>query len=274
MTEKTADLHIHSFYSDGTMSPEEILEEAIQNNVGLLAITDHDMLIGSLELQELCRNQDIMYVSGVEIDSLEQGLNYHILGYGIDLEDKIFAEFISNNCRMLFDFNSILIKKMEKDYPKISFAEYQAYSYDCRKGGWKALHYLMEKGITTSLREGFAVYIKYDCYHNSVDFPSIRTACNYIHNAGGKAVLAHPGVSIIETDLTLFKMKLLEFIDYGLDGIECYYVTHSNEITQACLKLCEEGNLMITAGSDCHGAFGNAHVGDVNIPISRIKFDL
>ncbi|HWT73620.1 MAG TPA: PHP domain-containing protein [Mobilitalea sp.] len=271
MAEKTADLHIHSYYSDGTMSPKEILEEALQNNVGLIALTDHDMLDGSRELGELCRDADVTYLPGVELNTLEEGLNFHVLGYGMDINNEEFMDFVDQNRSMLFTVNSLLIEKMEKDYPSLNVEEYNSFTYDRRKGGWKALHYLLDKGITDTLREGFALYPKYDCYYDVVNFPTIQAVCETIHKAGGKAILAHPGVSIKETDLALFEAKLLKFLDYGLDGVECYYVTHSEEITNLCLKVCEDRKLLITCGSDCHGIFGNAHVGDVNIPISRLK---
>ncbi len=271
MLEKTADLHIHSYYSDGTMSPEEILKEALQNNVGLIALTDHDMLDGSRELRSLCQNADIKLLTGVELNSLYEGLNYHILGYGVDIDNPDFQAFVEKNRSMLFRVNSLLIEKMEKDYPSISVAEYNDYQYDRTKGGWKALHYLMEKGFTNTLREGFALYTKYNCYYDCVDFPSIQTVCDQIHMAGGKAILAHPGVSIKTNNHAEFKQKIQQLLSHDLDGIECYYVTHSKEITNHCLSLCNQRGLMITCGSDCHGTFGTASIGDVNIPIRMLN---
>lgn len=271
MKEKTADLHIHSYYSDGTMSPEEILDEALKNNVGILAITDHDMLGGSLEIQKLCRNKNIRFIPGVELNSLENGINIHILCYGAAMEDDSFVAFVNNNRRLLDKVNEKLIEIMQSAGEPVSIEDYNAYCYDRHKGGWKALHYLMEKSLTSSLREGFAFYDRYKCYYDCVDFPSIQKVCEAIHLAGGKAVLAHPGVSIKESDMELFKDKLRKLLDYGLDGTECYYVTHSEEITRLCLDVCEERDLLITAGSDCHGDFGNARIGDVNIPISKLR---
>lgn len=271
MKEKTADLHIHSYYSDGTMSPEEILAGAIKKGVGLISLTDHDILEGTAELQELCLQEDIHYLPGVELDTLEKGINYHVLAYGINLKDVAFSSFVKGNRKRLDTVNSKLIEKMEKDVPTVSMSDYEAYRYDRRKGGWKALHYLMEKGFTVTLREGLAYYAKYECDYDCVDFPSIQTVCEQIHKAGGKAVLAHPGVSITEKDPVSFKNKLEELVDYGLDGIECYYMTHTEEITKLCLTLCEERDLIVTAGSDCHGSFGKADIGDVNIPIRQLR---
>ena len=270
-SKKTADLHIHSYYSDGTMSPAEILAGALKNQVGAIAITDHDMLEGALELKELCKDKDIIFLPGVELDSLEGGENIHILGYGVDLQNEEFADFVQRNRILLHTVNEELIKKMQEVVPSVSMSEYNAFPYDRRKGGWKALQYLMTKGFTTHLKEGIAYYTQYDCPYACVDFPSIEEVCNQIHQAGGKAVLAHPGVSIKETDLSAFQQKLLQIMDYPLDGMECYYVTHSEEITEICLKLCREKNLLITAGSDCHGTFGKVAIGDIGTLLDKIN---
>ena len=271
MTGTIADLHIHTYYSDGTMSPEEILNTALLKGVAVLAVTDHDVLEGTLELQQLCQNHDIKYISGVELDSLDHGNNVHILGYGMDLKNKEFLDFVHQNRTKLDTVNSMLIEKMQEDYVNISVTDYMNYTYDRAKGGWKALHYLMEKGLTDSLREGFAFYPKYNCTYQCVNFLSVEEVCRYIHNAGGKAVLAHPGVSIKEEDIHIFKKELLRFISYGLDGIECYYPTHKNDITAICLQICKEQDLLITCGSDCHGTFGFAEVGQTNTPISKLN---
>jgi predicted metal-dependent phosphoesterase TrpH len=115
------------------MSPEEILKTTKNAGVSVLAITDHDVLDGSRELLRLAEDYDINCISGVELDLVEQGVNFHFLAYNIDL----------NNHR-----------------------------YDC------------------------------------VTFPEMKKACDIIHNAGGKAILAHPG-RIIKTEKSIeFKNKL------------------------------------------------------------------
>ena len=92
------DLHIHSYYSDGTMSPEEILHEAKKNQVGIISLTDHDKLEGIINLMELCKNEEILCIPGVEFDSLFNDVNVHILGYGFDLFDEDFTRFVKH-CR-------------------------------------------------------------------------------------------------------------------------------------------------------------------------------
>lgn len=271
MMDKIADLHIHSYYSDGTMSPQEILNEALEKGIGLLAIADHDVLEGSIELQKLCKEYDIQSLPAVELDSLDNEIDVHILAYGMNLHDKEFSEFVKKNRILLEEISVKLIEKMNKEMDSVSLSDFSSFSYDNRKGGWKALHYFMDKGITKSLREGFGLYPKYNCSYDCVNFPTVRAVCEFIHKAGGKAILAHPGETIKERDMTIFKKKIEHLIDFGLDGMECYYPTHTKDITEICLNICEVKDLLITVGSDCHGAFGTEEIGEMNIPISKLN---
>jgi predicted metal-dependent phosphoesterase TrpH len=271
MFNKIADLHIHSFYSDGTMSPEDILAEALAKGVGLLSITDHDILEGSRELQRLCNKQDIQCISGVELDSLDNGIDIHILGYGMNLSDDVFCAFVEKNRSLLEQVSIKLVEKMQQDYASINLEDYLKYTYDNRKGGWKALHYLMEKGLTKTLIDGCTFYPRYGCTYDCVEFPSVATVCQYIHNAGGKAVLAHPGVVIKQKDMDIFKNEVIQLVDLGLDGIECYYPTHTNDITKACVEICKDRNLLITSGSDCHGQFQDTEIGEMDMPIEQLN---
>ncbi len=271
--DRYVDLHLHSYYSDGTMSPEEIVQTAVTNQVGLLAITDHNVLTAVGELKELARKYGIAYLSGVELDSIDQGVDIHILGYGVDIDNDDFSRFVKNNRDILDNISIRLIKDMEKDYKDISLCDFQAFSYDKGKGGWKALHYFQEKGLTDSLREGFSIYNKYGITNDSGDYSSIREVLEQIHNAGGKAILAHPGVSIKETEPEMFRDRLLQLMEQGFDGIECYYPTHSAEITNLCLEVCRAKGLLITTGSDCHGGFGYSEIGELKVRMDQLVLD-
>ena len=94
-------------------------------------------------------------------------------------------------------------------------------------GGWKALHYFVEKGLTSNLSEGLQIYSQYNHSYTCVSFPSIKKVCDKIHNAGGKAILAHPEKVIKSRDLIEFKDAILDIITKGVDGIKCYYPSHS-----------------------------------------------
>ncbi len=269
-TNKYIDLHLHSYYSDGTMSPEEIVRAAVAHQVGLLAITDHNVLTAVKELEELCREYGIAYLPGVELDSIDRGADIHILGYGFDSNNDKFAGFVKNNRDIMDDISVRLVSDMEKDYKEISLADFRSFSYDKGKGGWKALHYFLEKGLTKSLREGFSIYNQYGITNDSGDYPPIKEVLRQIHDAGGKAILAHPGVSIKESNPELFRLRLLQLVEQGFDGIECYYPTHTEEITDVCITICRQKGLLITTGSDCHGDFGYSQVGELQIRMDQL----
>ncbi len=267
---KYADLHIHSYYSDGTSSPETILKRALDKNLGLISITDHNVLDGSKKLRELCKGKDIRFVSGVELDSLYNGTDIHILGYGVSLEDKAFSKFVANNLAMLNQISDKLILKMQKVYKEISFEEYERFIYARQKGGWRALHYILSKGLSESLKDGLKYYNQFECGYDCVPFPSIDNVCDAIHKAGGKAVLAHPGKVIKTDDLDKFRATLMRIIDMGIDGIECYYPSHTKEVCDICLKICEDIHLAVTAGSDYHGDFSGEDINYMKVSADKI----
>lgn len=272
---QTADLHIHSCFSDGTFTIPEILEQARKENVGLLAVSDHDMLDGARLLQKLAKGneayQNIKCIPAVEINTLDCGNNVHVLGYYVDLEDETFKEFIEKNRAMLDDVSVQLICKMEKEHDNISLDEFLKFTYDRTKGGFEALHYLLEKGFTDSLRDGFGYFTLYDCPYSCVDFPSIETAIKQVHRAGGIAIMAHPGVTIKTKEQQEFEAELNRYLSMGFDGVECYYPLHTDWMTQTCLNLCKEKNLKISAGSDCHGTFGTANINEMKIEVEKVS---
>ena len=266
-----ADLHVHSFYSDGSMSPEEIVEAAVLNGVGTLAVADHDVLDGSIHTQALCRNNGIHCIPAVEIDTLDRGENFHILAYGFDVTSSLFHDFLASTRFMLDEASVKLIERMRPDHPNFSFEDYAKFTYDRCLGGWKALHYFMQKGLTSSLKEGIQFYSNYGISHSHSGFSTVAATAYGIKLAGGYSVLAHPGALIDASDIIAFKKELRRLVSYGLDGIECYYPWHSEAITQACLDVCNEYDLLITAGSDCHGVFGKTRVGEMGIYMNQLN---
>ncbi len=267
-----ADLHIHSWVSDGTLSPAEILDIAAAEGLDAIAITDHDLLEGARELAALPQHPEVLRVSGVELDALEWGANFHILAYGADLYDEAFTAFVQADRALLEEVNDRLIEKMATDVPGVSMADYRAFSYPRGGGGWKALHYFMAKGLTESLGEGFGWYARYGHTNACVPFPSIAQVARAVHGAGGMAVLAHPGKVIPTGGLAFFRRRVEEALDMGLDGIECHYPSHGPAVTGICLDLCRERGLLVTCGSDCHGAFEKTRIGQMDAELgSEVK---
>ena len=271
MNSKEIDLHIHSYYSDGTMSPKEILEEALNKKLKMVAIADHNVLEGSKELLSMEVINNIKCIPAVEIDTIDNDINYHILAYNFDIENYEFDQFVNKANNELDNISTRLIEKMEKDYYEISLKEYFEYSYPKEKGGWKALHYLREKGLTKELFEGYKFYGLYGPLYTTAKFPNIEETCKHIHNAGGTAIVAHPGRVLKNLNIEEFEQEMRRIIALGLDGIECYYPTHSKEIIEKCKELCNEYKLFSTAGSDCHGEFEDTIIGENNVENGNIN---
>jgi len=262
-----ADLHIHSLYSDGTMTPKEILDEAVKNGVGLLAVADHDILKGSSELKALSLHSPVKCIPAVEIDAYDHGQNVHILAYNPDFSNAEFIRFVAETRQKLDQISKRLIERMQPTIPEVSLEDFNRFDYPPSGGGWKALHYLLSKGLTQTLMEGVKFYPEFGCTYEESGYSAVSEVCRVIHKAGGKAVLAHPGLYRFEEPL---KMILEQFRVDGIDGLECYYPKHSEEMTAQCLAFCNQHHLMITAGSDCHGTFTGAPIGFTKTPISAL----
>ena len=249
------DLHIHTYYSDGTMSPKEVVEDAKRKNLGIIAITDHDVLDSYEELKVEAEKAGIIAIRGVEIDSIFEGHLVHLLAYKFEDNEKLF-KLINHAKEQLLETSIELIRRMENDYEGISLEDYNSYEYERRKGGWKGIHYLHDRKITEGLFDGVKFYGKYDCGHEKFAFPSVEEVCNTVHDANGYVVLAHPCnyYSNKNKEEILEKLEILK--NLGIDGVECYYPANSDLMTNTCLEFCKYNNLIITAGSDGHGDFG------------------
>ena len=249
------DLHIHTYYSDGTMSPKEVVEDAKRKNLGIIAITDHDVLDSYEELKVEAEKAGIIAIRGVEIDSIFEGHLVHLLAYKFEDNEKLF-KLINHAKEQLLETSIELIRRMENDYEGISLEDYNSYEYERRKGGWKGIHYLHDRKITEGLFDGVKFYGKYDCGHEKFAFPSVGEVCNTVHDANGYVVLAHPCNYYKNNTKEEVLEKLEKFKSIGIDGVECYYPANSDLMTNTCLEFCKDNNLIITAGSDGHGDFG------------------
>ena len=265
MTKPYADLHIHSCFSDGSLTPEEIVQAALENKLGLLAVADHNTCEGSLAVQPLCKTSGIRCIPAVEIDALDGKRHVHILAYGINFNDAAFRSYLSHMRFLLDELSVKHIEVLQADYAGVSISDSFDFTYNRQLGGWKGLHYLLEKGITASLKEGVPLYNKHGLTFDKSGVSTVAACAHRIHLAGGYAVLAHPGVNFDTSDIAGFMQDISRVISYGLDGIECYHPENSKEITQVCLDYCKERNLLITGGSDSHGSFTGAAIGSVGI---------
>ena len=252
------DLHVHSIYSDGTLSPAQIVDRAVRRGVTRLAVCDHNVVAGTLEAQPLAEAAGIRFLPGVEIDAMLMGRDAHILCYGADFTDQNLLTRIRHARARLDWMSDELLRRMLPDFPALSYDEYEALAHDCAQGGWKLLQYLKAKGVTKKLDDALPFYFDYGVTYESAGFDAAEDVIAAIHAAGGCAVLAHPGVT--------FKDDALAAVEHaanlGIDGAERFYPRHNARLTWLLGNLCARLGLSETSGSDCHGSYSRAEIGE------------
>lgn len=278
-SEPPIDLHIHTTASDGSFSPLEIPAEARRCGLAAFSITDHDTIAGVRELLDAGLPLDIPFVTGLEIsatppEGIKISEELHILGYGIDPGDK--------NLNILMEE---LRAAREERNPKM-IARLQAMGFDitleevAEKAGGKVVgrphmaQVLVDKRIVPDIHTAFQRYLGkgLPAYVEKYRVPW-KEAIRAIGKAGGLAVLAHPGVIPQMHDIHALERLLLVLKEGGLRGVEVYYTEHRANFVKGLEKLAKKLDLLMTGGSDFHGAFkddirlGAGH-GDLFVPFS------
>ncbi|MCQ2381167.1 MAG: PHP domain-containing protein [Acidaminococcaceae bacterium] len=246
------DLHIHSTASDGTWTPTELVAAAKQRGLKLIAVTDHDQVSNVAETRKIAKDNGLNFINGVEVCSSKEGLQFHILGYGINENNKILCELIAHNDELLRDTDVDSIKVLEKEGWPVSVREFANYTYDRRRGGWAALAYLIDKKLCTGVNDFFQNIFTKERELTFPTFASVTEVVTAIHDAGGIAVCAHAASGFHTKDVRQ-NLKILK--NEKLDGFECYHSGHTVTDTDLLLRYCTEHDLYISAGSDCHGTF-------------------
>ena len=249
---KRIDLHIHSHYSDGTLSPQEIMELARKRGIAAVAITDHDTVAGTPEAFTHGRNQNVEVVSGVEIGAEHNGVSMHILGFGFDYLNPRLQESITILQEARRTRNQEIILKLKKLGVKIDLDELNQHTVG-QIGRPHIARLLVKKGVVRSANQAFFQYLKKNgrAFAKGYTF-SAAEAIDIIRTAGGLAFLAHP--ASIDPTLQSLPALLRELKDLGLAGLELYYPGHSAKIQKILRDMGKEEGLLFSGGSDFHGA--------------------
>ena len=262
------DMHIHTTNSDGTWSPEEVLEFIIEKNIGLFSITDHDTIEGSLKIINKIPSH-IYYIMGVEISCTYNEEEYHITAYDFDYNNSKLNELLKFNQKQRSEFNTKIVQHVNQLGKIEDITDYLSYKYDRKRGGWESLNYLLDKDIVNNLGEYFKIL---KSSNERLIFKHPKEVIDLIRTAGGYSFLAHP--SAYEKGEKLSIEVLKEWNNYGISGIECFS-PYLRDIDDAnyYLRFCEENNLMISAGSDCHGSFNDRKLGIPKVKLDKIKLN-
>lgn len=249
---RKVDLHIHSTASDGTWTPQELVNAAQAAGLGLIAVTDHDSTANVAETMRIASANGIKCLPGVEVCSTKDGMSFHILGYGIDTANKPLQELLAHNTYLLEKKDDDSVQLLIKQGWPLDFKEFQNYTYDRRRGGWKSLAYLIDKGLCSGVNDFFKRIFTAENDLGFPEFPPISEVIAAIHGAGGAALCAHAASAFHGPGLA---QTLVELIEEPFDGFECYHSGHSEEDTQLLLTHCRVEGMLISGGSDCHGSF-------------------
>ncbi len=240
------DFHIHSSVSDGTHMPADIVHIAKNSGVELMAITDHDTLMGVEEAQLEGKKCGVDVISGVEIDT-EFECELHITGLSIDINNKDIIKLLDDAKRQRNLRNELIIKKLENaNIPVSKYLDLNKNGTVTRLNIAKAI---IECGRAESFSQAFEQYLnKGKVGYVFIERTDKLKAIEAIHKAGGFAVLAHP------CKLKCDKNALIHTLaDNGLDALEVYYPTATDGQVTELLSLAKRYSLSVSSGSDFHG---------------------
>lgn len=251
-----ADLHLHTTASDGSDTPSELINKARERGIDVIAVTDHDTLLGSLEAIKLpyC---GVKVITGIEFSCQlagDDGFGCHILGYGFDPASEHMLAAIGHGREMrLFKLEARL--KYLRDRFGISFTDEDiAWLHSLNSVARPHLGQLLIRyGYVASMSEAFDVYLK------SAGFPDDRIdakeAIDAIRLAGGIPVYAHPIGGEREKRLTRGEVekRIDKLTELGLMGLECYYSRYSESDVAMLVEIATSRGLLISGGSDYHG---------------------
>jgi hypothetical protein len=253
------DLHIHSTASDGTFTPTEILAMAVRAGLGAIAITDHDSIAGSREALLEGVPPGLGFLTGVEI-SAEPPPSYpgsgsiHILGYAIRLDDPELNRALEKLQEARKNRNPEIIRNLKRLGIPISLEEVVREAGEGQPGRPHIAALLVKKGVVGSIDEAFDRYLG-NGKPGYVDKSRIECsrAIELINTAGGIPVLAHPCLLELETEAQIEEL-LQELIVMGLKGLEVFFTDHTAEQTRRFAELAARHQLLMTGGTDFHGA--------------------
>jgi len=263
---KFADLHLHTHFSDGTFSPEELVGHARRLGLTALALTDHDSVEGCAPTAAACAAAGIEFITGTELTAEYEDIEVHLLGYCLDTQNaKLLAEIAKFQTVRQRRIREMVSRLNEMNVPLDVEAVFAL--ANCKSPGRPHVARALTKaGLVKNLDEAFERYLK---KNRPAWVPKAKMSAlegvQLIHHAGGLAVMAHPGLN--RTDDIIPAL-----VDAGLDGIECFHTKHSTAMSERYLEIADKYRLLVTGGSDCHGfSKGKPLIGTVKLPYECVE---
>lgn len=269
------DLHTHTNASDGSLSPSALVNHARASDIEAIAITDHDTIDGLPEAIATGEKIGIEVITGLEISAEFNPGSMHILGLLFDHNDPGLNDTLKDLQRSRAERNPKIIRNLVELGVPVTMEEVEEISGGGQVGRPHMAKALLNNGHVKSTQDAFDRFLKKGApAYVDKDRLSPKESIDIIHNAGGMVFLAHPATLFINGS----KRRALfdELKDYGLDGIEVYYSSHSVEDINSLLDNAEKRNFLICGGTDFHGdvkpkiKIGTGY-GNLNIPYKVLE---
>jgi hypothetical protein len=256
------DLHLHTHFSDGVSTPEQVAEEAERMELAAIALTDHDTIEGCSRLAKACASRGIEFIPGTELSTDIDGHEMHLLGYHIDTDNEELIRETTRYQQNRTDRVHGLIERLNSIGVPLT-AEQVFTLANCKAPGRPHVaRGLVEHGFCGSMDEAFARYLR----KNASGWVPKKNApfeecIRLIHQAGGIAVMAHPGLNKIDN-------LIPRMVEARLDGLECWHSKHPKSTVKRYREMAARLGLLVTGGSDCHGPSRGRHplIGTVRVP--------
>ncbi len=246
------DLHTHSAASDGTLSPAELVQKAVDAGVDVLALTDHDTLSGVVEARSAAQATALALIPGVEISVTWERLTVHVLGLGVDADHPGLQEGL-RGLRAFRDWRAEEIgRRLARAGISGGFEGAKALARGPLISRTHFARFLVAKGHASDVRGVFSRFlVNGKPGHVSGAWAELQQAVAWIRNAGGQAVIAHPA----RYPLTRSKLRRLfvEFAECGGEGIEVVSGSHSRDDCFVMARHASDLGLRGSVGSDYHG---------------------
>jgi predicted metal-dependent phosphoesterase TrpH len=271
------DLHSHTNESDGTFTPLELVDLALERNIEALAISDHDTFAGFDQALPVAQSRGLDLVCGIELSTRVPGSKVrtvHLLGYFLhQAPTQDFRAWLDELIAGRRDRNQRLIESLHKQGIDIDLAEVERLGRTLT-GRPHFARLLIQKGYVRSFDEAFRRYLGESAPTYVERFaPYVPVAIQRVIDAGGLPVLAHP-IRLGFRDLDAEEKFIAELRDAGLRGIEVFHSDHRPADMERYAAIARKYNLAISGGSDFHGevkpqiSLGTGYNGNLNIPKS------
>lgn len=246
------DLHTHSNCSDGQLSPTELVTLAIANKVDVLALTDHDTVVGVVEAKAVAGN-DLHIITGIELSSVWKGRNIHVLGLNIDIESPALKAVLETQAKARLARAKTISQKLAKAGVAGAWEGVQHYAKGDNIGRPHFAQYLVDSGYVNNFAQAFKRYLGTGKIGDvKQQWPELAAVITWVNAAGGTAVLAHPD----KYGLTRTKLYALlqDFVDAGGTGIEVVSGTQQPTVTSKLIRAALDFSLLVSCGSDFHSS--------------------